>query len=706
MSEAQEKILAFDNQFHEFITQTVEGIECVSMPFPVIKPTDNLVTLRLTQGELLQLLSSIQVGAEWTYPDKSQQILFNFMKGLICAPILEEQDCFEYQSFASFVNYSPVNPYISPDEIPDGYLSQPFLVNGQNGVDIPNYELLDILVPIDAITLDVNWFDDIGGQLPQITVNVQGAGQVLVKMLSQVQGGLAVITVDNPPNILDIIGGIITGADNIVDLNLDIVALPPETAIEVDYPLEVTGTGMHTIYIVFLPILDDSLMPLRFGGGFRGVTLCDFVEQPMLGIQDIRFDAASCELQTLIDGVWTIVAGWENWLDCVPTSGGGGGGAMAMTPTTKNVTLGANDTTTSTTYATTLAGAISHVFTKTKALIQLVVTASNGGAASVFIKPNLNSGGNIPATNGTEGRTNGTTQREVVVADVFENIPAGTALLSINWKVSGGTGTITANYDVEWTIIEYDEATDLFVEAVRINGEELQYLKGGIWITATDSLKTILDAMQAATAAAQTAANGAVSVNSSQQTQINAAITVNNAQNVRLNDLEAFQADAELSFLGIQAQLDSHQSSIISISQQISVLAFGGVWAQDMDLTSLSWGWSLVEGTGWSSGNGWRSNTNGLVLQMTDAALAQNQITHVNAAILFNSAPTGTIQWRINGSAYGSMEYGGIGGQTDGWLRVPNAVGTTVQIEFSGFGDFYLRTLNFLGRGDTNPFLP
>lgn len=96
MSESQEKILAFDNQFHEFGTQIVEGVECVSTPFPIIVESGNYVFLDLTETELRELLSSIQIGAEWAYPDKSQQILFNFMKGLICMSFCEEiADCLE-----------------------------------------------------------------------------------------------------------------------------------------------------------------------------------------------------------------------------------------------------------------------------------------------------------------------------------------------------------------------------------------------------------------------------------------------------------------------------------------------------------------------------------------------------------------------------------------------------------------------------------
>jgi len=377
------EIFSYENQWHGLLPQTVTGIDCFN-PSAAVNSDENLIVLKLTAQEYREMFTSIYAGAELQYPEKYLQVIANFLKGIHCPPILEEQDCFEYLSYASFIRFEPVNPYLEPDTVPDGYLTQPFLVNGQNGVDIPNYEPFDILVPLDSLTLDVNWFEDIGGQLPQITIGVQGAGQVLVKLLTQVAGGLAVITVDNPPNLLDIIAGVLTGAENIMDLNLDIVSLPPETATEIDYPLDIVGAGLHTIYIVFLPILDDSLIPVRFGGGFRGVTLCDFVEQPDMGIQDIRFDDLTCSLQTLIDGVWTDVSGWENWLDCIPEGGGGGGGGGGSIATKVyrmgNIGFG-TITTTSTTYVDMAGMSLNHTPTKANMLVivdNILLTNSAG----------------------------------------------------------------------------------------------------------------------------------------------------------------------------------------------------------------------------------------------------------------------------------------------------------------------------------------
>lgn len=86
MVEPAEKILALLNRGFDFGLQTVEGSECSVNPFPVIKPTNNLIILDLTSEQYVQLVSSILVGAEWAYPDQSHQILWNFIKSVHCPP--------------------------------------------------------------------------------------------------------------------------------------------------------------------------------------------------------------------------------------------------------------------------------------------------------------------------------------------------------------------------------------------------------------------------------------------------------------------------------------------------------------------------------------------------------------------------------------------------------------------------------------------
>jgi len=238
-------------------------------------------------------------------------------------------ECLTYPPFASFISYSPQNPYTEPDLIPDGYEQPPFYVNGRNpSQTLPNYENGDVIVDFGSITLDTGFGLE---NVPQIQLCLEGSGVLELKLLSIVQGGVVVITVDNPPDILDILGGLINDDLLIVDTNQDIVSIPPETATEIIQEIEIETEGEHIVYITFLPIIDDSLIPLRFGGGLRSVSLCGNLRPcgvpeeppppPLEGVTELRpafqftpecgFEYRLYDQNNEIVQDWTPVAGWD-----------------------------------------------------------------------------------------------------------------------------------------------------------------------------------------------------------------------------------------------------------------------------------------------------------------------------------------------------------------------------------------------------------
>jgi len=238
-------------------------------------------------------------------------------------------ECLTYPPFASFISYSPQNPYTEPDLIPDGYEQPPFYVNGRNpSQTLPNYENGDVIVDFGSITLETGFGLE---NVPQIQLCLEGSGVLELKLLSIVQGGVVVITVDNPPDILDILGGLINDDLLIVDTNQDIVSIPPETATEIIQEIEIETEGEHIVYITFLPIIDDSLIPLRFGGGLRSVSLCGNLRPcgvpeeppppPLEGVTELRpafqftpecgFEYRLYDQNNEIVQDWTPVAGWD-----------------------------------------------------------------------------------------------------------------------------------------------------------------------------------------------------------------------------------------------------------------------------------------------------------------------------------------------------------------------------------------------------------
>lgn len=309
-----EEALFFPNSWRDYRPQPLVGVDCFT-PFADINNLQNRFVWEGTGLEFRQIFSALLLGAEFAYPQSYLQVVANFLRMVHC-PIDFEEECQEFPPYAGLISYPLQNPFSNPNFVPDGYLIPPFIVVDDDNIDeFPQNELGDVVVPAGAITLDVNWFDDISGQLPTILVKVQGSGKLSINLLNQALGGLAVVTVDNPPDLADIIIGVVTGADNIIDLNLDLISLPPETAVEHVFPIDIVGEGLHTIYIVFLPILDDALVPIRFGGGFRGVELCDFGELPDMGITNMRvvpnFELGRYDLEKQLGGEWSLVDGWD-----------------------------------------------------------------------------------------------------------------------------------------------------------------------------------------------------------------------------------------------------------------------------------------------------------------------------------------------------------------------------------------------------------
>lgn len=280
--------LSFPNIWMDGQPQEILGADCFT-PRVDLNPLENLVTLKLTAQEFTEMFSALYTGAIITYPDKYLQVMVNFLKGIHCPPEMQENECKDFPPYAPFIEYPLQNPYSEPDLIPDGYLIPPMtVVTPENSGDYPDSEIGDVVVNFNSFPLDSGWFDDLHEDMPSLLIRVSGTGTVGVEFTPMVQGGLAIVTLDNPPNLVDILGGIITGADNIVDVNKDTLSVPPETADQIIFPVEVDTAGDHIIYVVFFPIIDDSFIPLRFGGGIRKIEVCGFLEVPIVACEDVE----------------------------------------------------------------------------------------------------------------------------------------------------------------------------------------------------------------------------------------------------------------------------------------------------------------------------------------------------------------------------------------------------------------------------------
>jgi hypothetical protein len=695
----------YQNAWRSDLPQTLGDTECFDFN---AQPNDgeNLVVMRMTGNQLMEMLSALYIGAEFCYPEKYLEIIRPLLSATACPPILEEQDCYEYPTYSSFFRYTPMNPYIEPDEIPEGYETQPMIVNGENGNTVPNYEHFDIIVPSSAITFDVNWWASISGQLPTVEVLVQGAGKAFLKMLTLAQGGLAVITVDNPPDLLDILAGIVTGADNIIDLNQDLVSLPPETAQELIFEVDLVGAGLHTIYIVFLPILDDSLIPIRFGGGFRGVQLCDFVEVPEMGIANIRFEDCNLEVQDA-GGVWSVVPGWENWLDCVP-SGGGGGGVAAFKATPYAFEAGANIDTTSTTMVQAVASIQEHQYTYSKALIFAECQLSNTNAAGNAFIEVRNDG--AQGVRSSVNRVGGNVGEVLYTSAAFEGLDTvNPSEISIYFRANANTARIGQGSRIHYTILEFESADDLeamFVQDIQYSGGVLQKKLGGVWLNVVDiaallaPIQTTANNAAAAASAAQSTANNALTV-------ANGAVTVNNTQNTRLNNIEGdLEQVVDIDIPQINLTLANHESRIAALE---AALAGGTTWAgyklgqiTDLDLAPTGGRYSSPFSTFDSNParRWWTPTVNNDIDVFSANAMRLGAAAFVRVAINVENYVSGTFSARINGGQEALLLQNiGSGNIWGAWIPVLPNESADMQIEVSastGGNTWGLRSITYL----------
>lgn len=237
-------------------------------------------------------------------------------------------DCLTYPPFASFVTYYPQNPYTEPDLVPEGFEEPPFYINGKDAShDLPNYEQGDVLVSFGALNIEPSW--DLS-KTPRIELCLEGSGILELHLLAIAQGGVAIVSLDNPVDLGDIIAGIVGEGIEIIDLNQDVVSLPPETAEEIIIELEVPTEGEHVVYIYYFPQVNDSILFVGFGGGLRSIELCGNLRPcgtpapppppPLEGVTELKPEfqfTADCGMEYRLRDQennivqdWTPVAGW------------------------------------------------------------------------------------------------------------------------------------------------------------------------------------------------------------------------------------------------------------------------------------------------------------------------------------------------------------------------------------------------------------
>lgn len=289
----------FGNDFdtpHEIYTSPVT-LEPVNTDVPLTGTF--LLPVCTTQERLLEMLSTIRTGAVQRKLPPIGDYNIDLYKALEainnpganpCMSFSLEDRCVEFQTDASIITYAPQNPHTEVGITPPGYLLPPFtlfqdilpdflpdwfqdIILDLTGV-FTGYQDNDVLVLIGSFPLFANWFDILTSGLPRFAINVSGMGTLEIHFLNVPLGGRALVSVDIELSPIDIIDGILTDGFKLIELNRDYASVPPELDVDNIEEIVLDTPGLHTIYVTFLPVVNDELIPLQFGGGLRKIEWC------------------------------------------------------------------------------------------------------------------------------------------------------------------------------------------------------------------------------------------------------------------------------------------------------------------------------------------------------------------------------------------------------------------------------------------------
>jgi len=187
-----------------------------------------------------------------------------------------EEKCKGYTPETAFITWFPESPYNPNDEVPDGYTYHPYTIVDNSIISTIisvwglGFKVGDVYTDFTKLPVMSSWVDIFEnlGNMPSFTVGgITGTGVVKLHLLNIPQGGRLLVQVDGAFNPL---------ALQLVELNKDLVSVPQETQTPFVVEVEITTGGEHTVKCTFLPTVDDTFIPIFFGGGLRSIELCGF----------------------------------------------------------------------------------------------------------------------------------------------------------------------------------------------------------------------------------------------------------------------------------------------------------------------------------------------------------------------------------------------------------------------------------------------
>lgn len=181
-----------------------------------------------------------------------------------------EQGCVTISPLNPMIEWFPCHPTAIAPDLPPNYEGNPFVVVDSGEfpqlTGLGNGDVYSDILHLPAPPLNpLDIPEMIAAGLPRFSLHLFGSGIVRFEMLNLLAGGLALFITDE--NILSAV---------LVDCNLDIASLPPETSVAQSVEFVIEGEGEHTIDCHFAPVFNDELLFLKWGAGLRSIELCGF----------------------------------------------------------------------------------------------------------------------------------------------------------------------------------------------------------------------------------------------------------------------------------------------------------------------------------------------------------------------------------------------------------------------------------------------
>lgn len=243
--------------------------------------------------------------------------------------------CFRMDTTTEIFQFYPNNPFDSTDEsktpiglswarlddiIADNapeWLKSALDTFGDRVGYFPNDVFLEYDLSLNPFTSAQNFYNSIVNfdlfPFPIVKLEFEGIGQVEIEFPQVPLGGSVIVAWDYEPelnDIMDIINGNPNNLDNfqVLELQRDIIGIPPEFTPTVIFEVDFTEEASHTIQCFFTPSIQPDQAPFLFPfAGIREVEICGNIQ--VVGQETgTLYDGYNYKLESHREGVIGIMA--------------------------------------------------------------------------------------------------------------------------------------------------------------------------------------------------------------------------------------------------------------------------------------------------------------------------------------------------------------------------------------------------------------